>query len=91
MGIKEFLRRIWLISEDKIKTSESVCKQSTQTRAQLITVTDNCSNKGGLITEGIFVLVPSLLKMCEMTIRKKVEVSDFASCFENGTKGKYHF
>ena len=41
MGIKEVLRRIWLISANKIKTSESVSKQSSQ----LIIVTDNCSTE----------------------------------------------
>ena len=30
LGIKEILRRIWVILADKIKTSESVCKQSSQ-------------------------------------------------------------
>ena len=35
MGIKEILRRIWLISADKIKTSESVGKQSTQHKLEL--------------------------------------------------------
>ena len=32
MGIKEILRRIWLISTNKIKASESICKQSGQVK-----------------------------------------------------------
>ena len=35
VGIKEFLRRIWLISADKTKTSESVCKQSSHLKLEL--------------------------------------------------------
>ena len=35
MGIKLFLRRIWLISANKIKTSESVCKESSQLKLEL--------------------------------------------------------
>ena len=40
--IKEILRRIWLISANKIKPSESICKQSSQTQTQVIIVTNNC-------------------------------------------------
>ena len=39
MGIKEILRRIWLISENKVKPSESIWKQSSQTQTQVIIVT----------------------------------------------------
>jgi hypothetical protein len=35
MGIKEILRRISLISANKIKTSESVNKQSSQLKLEL--------------------------------------------------------
>ena len=35
MGITEILRRIWLFSVNKIKTSESVGKQSTQLKLEL--------------------------------------------------------
>ena len=42
MKIKEILRRIWLISANKIKPSESICKQSSQTQTQVIIVTNNC-------------------------------------------------
>ena len=38
------LRRIWLISANKIKPSESICKQSSQTQTQVIIVTNNCHN-----------------------------------------------
>ena len=30
MGIREILRRIWLFSANKIKSSESISKQATQ-------------------------------------------------------------
>ena len=39
IGIKETLRRIWLISANKIKPYES---SQTRTQTQLIIVTDNC-------------------------------------------------
>ena len=42
MRIKEILRIIWLISENKIKPSESICKQSGQTQTQVIIMTNNC-------------------------------------------------
>ena len=35
LGIKEILRRIWLISASKIKSSESIYKQSTQVKLKL--------------------------------------------------------
>jgi len=35
MRIKENLRRIWLLSANKIKPSESMCKQSTQLKHEL--------------------------------------------------------
>jgi hypothetical protein len=38
MGITEILRRIWLFSANKIKSSDSGSKQSTQ----LIIVANNC-------------------------------------------------
>ena len=40
--IKEILWRIWLISANKIKPSEYICKQSGQTQTQVIIVTNNC-------------------------------------------------
>ena len=42
MGLKEIFRRI---SANKIRTSESVCKQSSQLKlkTQLIIVADDCS------------------------------------------------
>ena len=46
LGMKEILKRIWLISADKIKASESVCKQLSQLKLNSthhIIVTDNCS------------------------------------------------
>ena len=36
MGITEILRRIWLFSANKIKSSESFCKQPTQLIVELI-------------------------------------------------------
>jgi len=42
MGTKDILRRVWLISANKMKPSKSICKQSSQTRTQLIKVTNNC-------------------------------------------------
>ena len=50
MGIKEILRSIWLISANKIKPSESICKQSSQiqNQTQVIIVTNNCHNKYNL-------------------------------------------
>ena len=42
MGIKESLRRIWLISANKIKPSESICNQSSQTQTAVIIATNNC-------------------------------------------------
>ena len=46
IGIKEILRTIWqaaiwLISANKIKTSESVSKHSSQLNLELIIATDN--------------------------------------------------
>ena len=41
MGITEILRRIWLFSANKIKSSESFSKQSTQ----LIIEAHNCHTK----------------------------------------------
>jgi hypothetical protein len=38
IGITEFLRRTWLFSANKIKSSESLCKQPTQ----LIIAAHNC-------------------------------------------------
>ena len=35
MRIKEILRRIWLLSANKIKPSESICKQSSQVKLEL--------------------------------------------------------
>ena len=35
MRIKEILRRIWLLSANKIKPSELICKQSSQVRLEL--------------------------------------------------------
>ena len=40
MRINEFLGRIWLITANKMKTFESICKQSTQTRIKLIIPVD---------------------------------------------------
>jgi hypothetical protein len=40
MRIIEILTRIWLFSANKKKTSESVSKESTQTRTQLIIVAE---------------------------------------------------
>ena len=45
MGMKLILRRIWLISENKIKPSESIFKRLSQTRIQLIKATNNCHKK----------------------------------------------
>ena len=42
-GNKIILRRIWLISANKTKPSESICKQSSQTQTRLIKVTNNYS------------------------------------------------
>ena len=42
MGITEILRRIWLFSANKIKSSESGSKQQTQLIVQLIIAADNC-------------------------------------------------
>ena len=39
-GNKIILRRIWLISANKTKPSESICKQSSQTQTRLIKVTN---------------------------------------------------
>ena len=39
--LREILRRIRLLSANQ--SSHSICKQSSQTRTQLIIVTDNCS------------------------------------------------
>ena len=36
------MRRIWLISANKIKPFESIGEQSSQTHTQVIIVTDNC-------------------------------------------------
>jgi hypothetical protein len=36
MGITEILRRIWLFSANKIKSSESVSKQPTQLRGEYL-------------------------------------------------------
>jgi hypothetical protein len=41
MGITEILRRIWLFSENKIKSSQSFSKQPDQLIAQLIIAADN--------------------------------------------------
>ena len=35
--IKEILRTIWLITANKIKPSEYICKQSSQTQAIIVT------------------------------------------------------
>ena len=42
------MRRILLISENKIKPYESICKQSSQVKLELelIIVTDNCHTHG---------------------------------------------
>ena len=51
MGITEILRRIWLFSVNKIKSSESFSKQPTQLIVELksslrhIIVTNECSVK----------------------------------------------
>ena len=42
MGITEILRRIWLFSANKIKSSESVSKQPTQLIVELIITAHNC-------------------------------------------------
>jgi hypothetical protein len=42
MGITEILKRIWLFSANKIKSSESFSKQSTHCPTQLIIVAHNC-------------------------------------------------
>ena len=51
-------------------------------------MTDDCSNKGGFIREGIF-FGPVLSENVRNHYPQKVEVSDFAHCFEDGTEGKY--
>ena len=44
MGMKEILRRVWLISAKKIKPSESIWKQSSKVKpqTQVIIVTNSC-------------------------------------------------
>ena len=42
MGITEILRRIWLFSANKTKSSESFSKQPTHSRTQLIIAAHNC-------------------------------------------------
>ena len=42
MRVTEILRRIWLFSASKTKISESVGKQPTQRRTQLIIAAHNC-------------------------------------------------
>ena len=59
MGIKEILRRIWLISTNKIKASESICKQSGQVKLKLkssIIVTNNCHIHAVLELKVLFFL-----------------------------------
>ena len=42
MGIPEILRRIWLFSANKVKSSESASKQPTHRQTQLIIAEHNC-------------------------------------------------
>ena len=51
MGITEILRRIWLFSANKIKSSESVSKQPTQLIVEL-----NSSLRHIIVTLVLFVL-----------------------------------
>jgi hypothetical protein len=61
MGITEVLRRIWLFSENKIKSSESGRKQPTQLIIEL-----NSSLRHIIVTLGTFLI--SLKKLTEKNI-----------------------
>ena len=79
MGITEILRRVWLFSANKIKSSESFSKQPTQLnnrRTQLIIAAHNCPNYGSALsghghsfnyTQNYALLLESLLRYLVLT------------------------
>ena len=58
MGIIEILRRLWLFSANKIKSSESGSKQLTQ----LIIAAHNCHKNGSKLQGLFWVLFPKKIK-----------------------------
>ena len=51
MRIKEILISILFLSANRVESSESIWKQSSQTRIQLIILTDNCCTKRQFLSD----------------------------------------
>ena len=64
MGITEILKRIWLFSANKIKSSESFSKQPTQLIVEL-----NSSFRHIIVTMALSAVAMLILRHCEPGIR----------------------